>query len=255
MTDCIKGTPGTIGYIDSGHGISAGLSEIEIENLDGTLLSSQQAAANGGIVAAAINAFPASADADFSGVALLNKPGENTWPIVVMTYIYLRKNLTYVEYPDESTLLVAFVKSLYDPEYIQQCVEKYGFILPPNATRDMALAGIEMLEVHPDAEEWIFESSTLPIAGADHNVISSKRSRIADVERHALESEFKAMVEENAILRDQMSSMTKSESASVSGLTSSQETQLRAALVLSILSFVLCFVIIIMFSSSNKQGA
>jgi hypothetical protein len=31
MTDCITSTPGTIGYIDSGHGHAEGLQEIELK--------------------------------------------------------------------------------------------------------------------------------------------------------------------------------------------------------------------------------
>jgi ABC-type phosphate transport system substrate-binding protein len=74
MTDCITGVPGTIGYIDSGHGHLEGLDEIELRNADGNYISSKEAAAQGGILAAAENAaFPSSLDADFSGVTLLNQ--------------------------------------------------------------------------------------------------------------------------------------------------------------------------------------
>lgn len=72
MTECIKTEPGTIGYIDSGHGHTEKLNEIELQNADGTYLSSKEASAKGGIAAAA-TAVPASADMDFGGVDLLNR--------------------------------------------------------------------------------------------------------------------------------------------------------------------------------------
>ena len=123
MTDCINEEQGTIGYIDAGHGNSAGLAEIELENRDGTLLSSQEASAEGGIDAAEEGVMPAAADFDFSGVSLLNRPGKYTWPLVQMTYIYVRRNITFLAFPDEQTLMVAFLRALYEDEYVQQCVK------------------------------------------------------------------------------------------------------------------------------------
>jgi ABC-type phosphate transport system substrate-binding protein len=74
MTDCISSTPGTIGYIDSGHGHAEGLQEIELKNADGIFVSSKQAADRGGIMAATENAgLPVSLDGSFAGVNLLNR--------------------------------------------------------------------------------------------------------------------------------------------------------------------------------------
>ena len=74
MTDCILATSGTIGYIDSGHGHSQNLQEIELLNAANTYISSKEASEKGGILAAAENAdLPATLDGDFSGVNLLNQ--------------------------------------------------------------------------------------------------------------------------------------------------------------------------------------
>ena len=73
MTDCITGTPGTIGYIESGHGHSEGLQEIELKNKDGNFISSLEAAREGGIMAATDNAgLPTELDGPFYNVNLLN---------------------------------------------------------------------------------------------------------------------------------------------------------------------------------------
>jgi ABC-type phosphate transport system substrate-binding protein len=74
MTDCITSTPGTIGYIDSGHGHAEKLQEIELLNADLNYISSKEAAARGGIMAAAGNAgIPDSLDGSFADVKLLNQ--------------------------------------------------------------------------------------------------------------------------------------------------------------------------------------
>lgn len=77
MTECIVSVEGTIGYIDSGHGHEENLIEIELQNADGTYLSSKEASAKGGIAAAAPGAVPESADADFGSVNLLNRVSHN----------------------------------------------------------------------------------------------------------------------------------------------------------------------------------
>ena len=233
VTACINDRPGTIGYIDAGHGISAGLSEIELENKDGTLLTSQKAAANGGIDAAEAGEIPPNATDDFSQVNLLNRPGEFTWPLVLMTYVYVRKNLTFLAFPDEQTLLIAFLKSLYDENFVEQCVKEYGFTLPSESTRQLALSGIDSLITHPDAHPFSFETSTLPIEGAGYYVISAKRQGISDVERKSISKDVASLQAANIEMKQLVDSQQQ-------GMTDTQETQLKAALVLSSLSFVMC---------------
>lgn len=77
MTDCIVGQPGTIGYIDSGHGHSENLQEIELRNADDVYISSKEASVRGGIMAAADNAgLPDSLDQSFADIDYLNKVSE-----------------------------------------------------------------------------------------------------------------------------------------------------------------------------------
>jgi ABC-type phosphate transport system substrate-binding protein len=77
MTDLIRGTPGTIGYVESGHGHSENLQEIELRNADDTkFISSKEAKEKGGFLAAALSAdIPDFADEDFGNVELLNGVG------------------------------------------------------------------------------------------------------------------------------------------------------------------------------------
>jgi ABC-type phosphate transport system substrate-binding protein len=88
MTDCISGTPGTIGYIDSGHGHAEGLQEIELLNAANTYISSKEATELGGIMAAADNTdFPSTLDADFSDINLLYQVSSIREQTNLMTFV------------------------------------------------------------------------------------------------------------------------------------------------------------------------
>jgi ABC-type phosphate transport system substrate-binding protein len=133
VSDCLVDNPGAIGYMESGHGWSQNFKEVELKNADGRFLSSRYAASVGGIGSAAGD-IPASADMDFSGVNLINRPGEYTWPITLMSYIFVRKNLgAWMDHPQERTLLKAFLKGLYDDRIISQC-SQFGFVHPTKNT-------------------------------------------------------------------------------------------------------------------------
>jgi ABC-type phosphate transport system substrate-binding protein len=72
MNDCILEEEGTIGYNDSGHGHSEGLTEVDLKNAAGVYLNSKEAASLGGILSAAIGAgIPDSLGSNFGDVDLL----------------------------------------------------------------------------------------------------------------------------------------------------------------------------------------
>ena len=75
MTECIRNTKGTIGYIDAGHGWEEGLTEIELENRDGYFVSSYDSFNSGGTGVAATKATLdiTSFDESFSSVHLLDQ--------------------------------------------------------------------------------------------------------------------------------------------------------------------------------------
>jgi hypothetical protein len=228
VTTCLRQTEGAIGYLDSGHGHSEGLVEVELINRDGKYLSSKFAAAKGGIQSAAeealnLGVIPGSADENFGDVKLLNmvgrrfrlyygifsplgvtilfsmrldfsqhamdcllvlpfysQPGEFTWPIVALTYVYAKKDLSHFRSDGEKTLFVQFLKSLYDLDFVTQC-EVFGFTIPPKSIRDLGLAGIDMLKLPDGSAEWIVETDTRPGVGQGDNVISFKRKSFSSL--------------------------------------------------------------------------
>lgn len=90
MTDCIRNTPGTIGYIDAGHGISEGLTEIELRNANNVFISSAEAAENDGIIAAAgpDAGIPDELDGNFAGVDLLNQVSVSASPTMHLVFVH-----------------------------------------------------------------------------------------------------------------------------------------------------------------------
>lgn len=171
--------------------VADGLREAHLEMSDGDFRSSQEATVDAAIT---VKNLPETAEADFSTVNFLNvddwTSSTPAWPIVYMTYVYVRKDLTRSNAsPREQALLFAFLRALYDSTYVQRCVDEYGFTAVANIpeVRAFALNAVEELETSVAAmtgqELFVFELNTIPIVGASDYVFSTKRKEVADVER------------------------------------------------------------------------
>eukprot|EP00560_Eucampia_antarctica_P006558 CAMPEP_0197824842 /NCGR_PEP_ID=MMETSP1437-20131217/2049_1 /TAXON_ID=49252 ORGANISM="Eucampia antarctica, Strain CCMP1452" /NCGR_SAMPLE_ID=MMETSP1437 /ASSEMBLY_ACC=CAM_ASM_001096 /LENGTH=482 /DNA_ID=CAMNT_0043424635 /DNA_START=118 /DNA_END=1563 /DNA_ORIENTATION=+ len=196
MTTAIRDNDGAIGYLDAGHGHSENLVEIELENKNGKFLSSKYAMMNGGISAAA-ESLPADLDLsmDFDNINYLNKPGDYTWPIVAMSYIYVRKDLNDVTSDIHTqALLKAFLLAIYDKNIISEC-DEYGFTRIPDSVRNKGIDVINGLELAATAPTFIFEdASTKLYDGQDNFVISRKIRRYNDVVRGTQEADVQDLI-------------------------------------------------------------
>jgi ABC-type phosphate transport system substrate-binding protein len=127
MINEISNNEGTIGYIDSGHGVLEGLKEIELNN-GFRFLNSQEAVAQDGVAKAVQRSdFPERADMDLGDLNFLNRDSsEYVWPIVLMTYIYVPKDLSKL-LPSklEKGYFFAFLEALYDEAYVGVCRDEY----------------------------------------------------------------------------------------------------------------------------------
>jgi hypothetical protein len=128
-----------------------------------------------------------------------------------MTYIYVKKDLTFIQDPASQSLLKAFLKAVYSDEYIPQCEEQFGFVRVGGGLRDMALASIDALVTDPTAPEWTFETDTEKRIGQGDYVISQKRKSYSEIEQEKLvEMIGKLSVavanleQENAMLKDSL---------------------------------------------------
>ena len=192
MSSMISSTPYAIGYIDSGHGHDDGLSEIELKNLDGTYQSSTESIARGGVQAAAeealaLGVMPSDPAADFSQVSLHNMPGQYTWPIVAVSYLYVRADQTATG--AKGPLLKAFVEYVLSDDG-QALLGDYNFEQAPQQVRDVGRKALEAMALAPGHEEWTFESATNKGAGQEDYVISAKRRSHYEYALGEIESEM-----------------------------------------------------------------
>jgi hypothetical protein len=111
-----------------------------------------------------------------------------------ITYVIVRKDLPGIlPDPRAQSLLVAFLKGLYDPTYVDKCKTDFSFLPVKNQLRDIALQSINLLEVSPGAPEWIEETSVLPNgAGQGDYVISTRRSVSSALEQDRLADKISA---------------------------------------------------------------
>ena len=249
MVACLKDNVGTIGYADSGHGLKQGLDEIALLNRAGRRLSSTEALENGGVGTALVT-IPASADEDFGSVNPVNQDGDYTWPIVAISYVYVRKDLSFLQ-PDEQTLLKFFLTQLYTDSSIKQC-EQFGFEIVPNNVRETGLAGIKMLNIDSTAQPWTFESETQKGDGQGEYVISAKRKSYSEVVRDQNQYDIsKLMIEQG--LTNEFAPTTKSADGSVT-FTSKEMGMINAALGLGAASMVMWVLAIGAYFFRSKVG-
>lgn len=239
MTTCLKENEGTIGYLDAGHGHSEQLSEIELKNADGKLLSSKEAAENGGIASAADQTdLPDTFEEDFGSINYLNKGGEWTWPIVAMTYVFVRKDIsTHIDDPAEQSLLIAFLKTLYDADVFDELCMQFGFTPAPDSVKRKAETGINSIKLASGAPEWIFEKKTDPGNGQGEYVISWKRRASAEYKIAVLQTHIDNLKSNLAKSSDEIQMLKTGDGGSEFG--SDEQTKLTVSLALSIISIVL----------------
>jgi hypothetical protein len=76
---------------------------------------------------------------------------------------------------------------MYDDKYVGKCEEDFGFLAIKDELRDLAMQSIDMLQLSPNAPEWIQESSVLPNgAGQGDFVISTRRAISTTMEQDFL---------------------------------------------------------------------
>jgi ABC-type phosphate transport system substrate-binding protein len=185
VTEAIKATVGAIGYLDAGHGYSASLAEVALRNEDGVyLLANNAEVAAAGAVAVANGEIPTNATDSFASVDLYNLSGPTTWPITLISYLYVDVDANALgdqagTYRDNLPLLVALLEYINSDEGQALAEEEeFGFAGVPQELRDLNAATIELIKANHEgtvADWMIFEGNTQPYTGAGANVVSSKR--------------------------------------------------------------------------------
>ena len=177
MTSFLKNTEYSIGYLDSGHGIAEGLSEVQLEvtQTDGTT-KKFQASSKADVAKAAVGITPPAGNAAgaWTTFSLQNKNG--AWPITMVSYFYVRRDLTGLG--SSGSLLKAFIEHIVLGSEGQTDAEaRYGFVALPTTMLAASKATAAMIKLSHDAGKFTLESDTLRNGlGMGDYVISKKRN-------------------------------------------------------------------------------
>ena len=79
--------------------------------------------------------LPSDPTADFSQVSLHNMAGEDVWPIVAVSYVYVRADLSKMG--EKACLLKAFLQFIISDEG-QSLLPRYGFVAIPDKVKAVA---------------------------------------------------------------------------------------------------------------------
>ena len=183
-----------------------------------------------------------------------------------MTYIYVKKDLTFIQDPAAQGLLKAFLKAVYSDQFIEQCEDQFGFVRISGGLRDMALASIDALVTDPSAPEFTFETDTEKRTGQGDYVLSKKRQSYSEIEQEKLMEMIGKLSDQVAALETinadlSMVRTTEASSDAISmideELNMDEDDQVMAALIMSSLSialwaFAILFVIVKQFSGEGS---
>ena len=181
-----------------------------------------------------------------------DQAGPYTWPIVVLSYIYVRTDLSFMTDTVKKGLLKAFLTALYNPSYINQCQSLYSQTPVPPSVVTMGLNGINMIS---NGTKWTFETSVAqPYVGQGDYVISDNRQAYAEVQRLDLAVQTSA-------LATSVAALTAASSPTAEHHHHNLE-RVNAALGLAILSLLLWLITIIVvivrcacFKSSSRSNS
>jgi ABC-type phosphate transport system substrate-binding protein len=176
----IDGTEYSIGYLDAGHGHDLNFAEIALKNANGISRTSKESlalspngvaeAGNQGVLG---STFPSDASADWSLVNLLDMPGQNTWPIVLVTYLYVKKDQLATN-TKTAAALKAFIDFILGNK--DGLLEEFSFTAPDSSLNTLATTGAGTIMWPAGMEAFTFEESTDKYNGMGVNVISVKRT-------------------------------------------------------------------------------
>ena len=247
LTACSRSSAGAIGYIDAGHGHEHGLSEVALLNKDGVYLTTKTANIGDAATVALAQGdlIPTDPSADWSAVNLYNLAGPKTWPITMISYFYLEKDLSGMD-AKTAALLMAFVKFVLSEEGQAKAEDKL-FVKLPAAMQTYNTATLASLTLPAGYAALSVElaSNTLIEVGAGVNVLSGKRREYGEWDRDRMEAQFE---EQRATIEEQRATIAllQAQIKSIRDDDDSASTLSKVALAFGVLAFVLAFVAIIM---------
>ena len=224
MASTLQSTPYTIGYLDAGHGHSLGLGEIALQNRDGVSLTSKQATL-GAAATQAIKSgiIPADSTQSFADVALYDLRGADTWPITMVSYFYVRTDLTAMD-PTSFGVLKAMLEYVSTSEEGQKKAGEYSFSAIPAELVTYNQETIKKLRGPANAPVFTFEtaSKTQAYEGQGDYIISGKRKSFAEIDHAQMATEMAAVADRVKALEAKVDDHHGDDSNAVTKLTTTK---------------------------------
>ncbi|PNH05193.1 Phosphate-binding protein PstS [Tetrabaena socialis] len=174
MVEGIASTPFSLGYVESGQGVNAGLQEVSIRNAFGAFLTSDIAEVASPQLIADI--FPLS---DLSSPAWVNvnpvyasPTNPKQWPMTLGTYFYVRRDLRALA--ESGGLLIQFLNYMLSAD-VATMMRDYFFTPLPADARSAVLAGIAASVTVSTTVPWRYEPRTNNTYGQQNFVFSNQR--------------------------------------------------------------------------------
>lgn len=110
VANVVKTTPYAVGYIELAYAYQNNMTYASVQNADGNAFVEPTIDTIAADAGAASSNLP-SADGDWSKVSIVNQPGNNSYPISTLTYIFIYKDLGQVngETQDKAQQVVNFL--------------------------------------------------------------------------------------------------------------------------------------------------
>jgi phosphate transport system substrate-binding protein len=110
VANIIKTTPYAVGYVELAYAYQNNMTYAFVQNADGNAFVGPTIDTIAADAAAASSNFPA-ADGDWSKVSIVNQPGNSSYPISTLTYVFVYKDLSQVngETKDKAQQVVNFL--------------------------------------------------------------------------------------------------------------------------------------------------
>jgi hypothetical protein len=143
-------------------------------------------------------AFPNDAAGDWSAVNLYDMAGDTTWPIVLVSYLYVKKDQTQTNVKTAAALK-AFIEMILNDN--DNLAAEFGFTSPPTSLKSKTETAAATIVYPPGMVPFGFELATTPYAGMSSAMISSKRHEYGDYDRGLLEGRIQKIETEQAAER------------------------------------------------------
>ena len=210
--------------------------------------------------------IPTDPSADWSSVNLYNLGGATTWPITMISYFYLEKDLSGMD-AQTAALVVAFIKFVLSAEGQEKAEEKL-FVKLPTEMQTYNTATLDSLTLPAGYAALSVElgSETLIEVGAGMNVLSGKRRDYGEWDRDRMEAQIEAMeatidqlLAEKSHTHDETTTpasiaQLESKIKSMEKDDDSDDRMVIAALVLGVFALVLAIVCFILIAMSKKTA-